>query len=96
MKNLVLLLTLLLFCWQGNGHCLWAADGNWRAGFDRLCARTADADKLSREELGGLIAESDELLEVVAASEDPEAKIYLLRLKKCRNFFMFMRQVSNL
>jgi hypothetical protein len=94
MKNLVLPWALL-FWFMGNGDFLGAADTNWRAGFDRICARTADAGKLSSEELGRLIVESDELLEIVAASGDPEGKIYLLRLTKCRDFFVFMRQAVN-
>jgi hypothetical protein len=91
MKKIVFIWTLLLLL-VGNGELLLAGDGDWRKDFDKICARTAEAGKLNSEELSRLIAESDELLKVVGASADPDGKIYLIRLKKCRNFFVFMRQ----
>ena len=84
----------LVFLVVGNGDLLYAGNENWRDDFDRICAHTADAGKLSSEELGRLIVESDELLQIVESSDDPEKKIYLIRLKKCRNFFVFMRGIS--
>ena len=91
--NKIVFIWALFFWFVGIGAPSYAADGKWRDGFDRICAHTADAGKLSSEELSGLIAESDELLQIIASSDDPEEKIYLIRLKKCRNFFIFMRGI---
>lgn len=89
-----------VFIWALSFVFIWsvpligAADDNWRDDFDRICAYTANAGKLNREELSGLIAESDQLLEIIESSDDPEEKIYLIRLKKCRNFFIFMKEIA--
>lgn len=82
----------LVFIW--NVPLLCTADDNWRDDFDRICAHTANAGKLSREELSGLIAESDELFEIIESGDDLEKKIYLIRLKKCRNFLIFMQSLA--
>ena len=93
MKKIVFIWALF-FLFTGNGDLLYAADDNWRDDFERICAQTADAGELSSEELSRLIEESDELLKIVASSDDQERKIYLLRLKKCRNFFIFMKEIE--
>ncbi len=93
MKKIVFIWALsFLFIW--NGSLLCAADDNWRDDFDRICAQTGSAGKLSKEELSSLIAESDGLLKIIKSSDDPEEKIYLIRLKKCRNFFIFMQGIA--
>ncbi len=64
---------------------------DWREGFDRVCTITAESENLTIDQLNELITESDELLIQIKASEDPKKKLYLIRLKKCRNFLIFMR-----
>ncbi|MEN8134436.1 MAG: hypothetical protein ABFS18_02715 [Thermodesulfobacteriota bacterium] len=90
----ILFFWVLVFLSVGSGGFLCAGNENWRDDFDRICAHTADVDKLSSEELDGLIVESGELLQIVESSDDPEKKIYLIRLKKCRNFFIFMKGIA--
>jgi len=93
MKNTFFILTLLylLIC---SANLLDAAGDDWRNDFDRICANTANAGKLSGTELGKLIDDSDKLLKVIEASNEHDKKVYLIRLKKCRNFLEFMRNVS--
>ena len=93
MKKIVFIWALF-FLFIGSGEFLYASDVAWRDSFDRICAHTADAGKLSREELSGLIVETDELLKVIISSDDPRKKVYLIRLKKCRNFFIFMESIA--
>lgn len=90
MKRLVFIWVLVV--WLGAFSC--AAAANWRDDFALICGHTADAGKLSSGELRGLIAESDKLLEIVESSDDPEKKLYLMRLNKCRNFFVFMEGIT--
>jgi hypothetical protein len=90
----IFLIWALVFLVVGNGGFLYAGNENWRDDFDRICAHTGDAGKLSSKELGALIVESEELLQIVELSDDPEKKIYLIRLKKCRNFFVFMKGIA--
>jgi len=93
MKNTFFILTLLSLL-LGSANLLTAAGDDWRNDFDRICANTANAGKLSSEELSKLVDESDRLLKVIEASNEHDKKVYLIRLKKCRNFLEFMRNVS--
>jgi hypothetical protein len=73
------------------GNVFATAEMDWRQGFDRVCAISAESESLTIDQLNELITESDELLVRIKASEDPKKKLYLIRLKKCRNFLVFMR-----
>ena len=88
MKNILTcaLVFLLVF---SSGYV--SAEEDWQAQFDRICAISGDSENLSIAQLEELIIESEELLSVIEASEVPKKKVYLIRLKKCRNFFIFMR-----
>jgi hypothetical protein len=67
---------------------------DWQESFDRICAITADSEKLTIDQLNDLITESEELLLWIEANDIPKKKVYLIRLKKCRNFLAFMRDVK--
>lgn len=84
----------LIFLFTGCTGLLFADEGKWQDRFDRICEQTAVVGQLNNKELGKLINMSDELLEIIQASNDPKKKIYLLRLKKCRNLFVFMREIG--
>ena len=66
----------------------------WKADFDRLCGYTNQADEFSIEKLDGLVKECDALLAKIEKSGAPDKKIYLFRLKKCRNFFEYMADLK--
>ena len=63
--------------------------GSWKDAFDRICAQTEIATTLSTEQLRQLIKDSDELLHQLGSIKDPWAKVYIFRLKKCKQFFNF-------
>ena len=67
-------------------------DGPWKAEFERICAQTEIATSLSKEQLEKLVVDASTLLEQLHAVEDPWAKVYIFRLKKCREFFEFALQ----
>ena len=89
-----ILLFALVFLLMFHSNNLSAADMNWQESFDRICAITADSENLTIDQLNNLITESDELLIKIEAGEIPKKKLYLIRLKKCRNFLAFMRDVK--
>ncbi len=62
--------------------------------FEEICSRTGDADSYSIEELQALIDRSDKLLKKIKASDNKRKKIFIMRLKKCRNFFAFTIEVK--
>lgn len=72
----------------------FAGEGDWRQEYERICAYKVEADQLSVEELTKLIDESDKLMEVIKSKDDYDVKLYLIRLRQCRGFFVFMRGVA--
>ena len=72
----------------------FADQRDWRQEFARICSKTGSADQLSGQELDSLINDSEKLLSVIELKDDPDAKLYLIRIKKCRNFFIFMRDAT--
>jgi hypothetical protein len=62
----------------------------WKADFERLCGYTEEATNLSTDQIKELIVESDNLLKRIQKVDLPEKKVYIFRLKKCRNFFEYI------
>ena len=93
MKKLieVLLLAGLIVGIAGHG---FAGEGDWRQDYDRICAHTVEADELSVEELTRLIEESNKLMEVIKSKDDFDVKLYIIRLRQCSKFFVYMREVA--
>jgi len=71
-----------------------SASGSWRQEFERICAQTEIATTLPAAEIRQLIADSDALLERITALGVPEAKVYVFRLRSCRNFFDYALQLT--
>lgn len=67
-----------------------AENGGWESDFDRICGVTDMATTLSVNELRDLIADCDRLLETLSKVNHPKKKLYIFRLKKCRNLFAFV------
>ena len=72
----------------------FADQQDWRQEFARICSKTGAADQLSGQELDSLINDSEKLLKIIGSKDDPDVKLYLIRIKKCRNFFIFMRDTA--
>jgi hypothetical protein len=90
----VLLALVIAVLLGGNCAVIALAEENWREEFDRICARTGEAGKLSEAELNQLISDSERLREKIAGSNDPDSKVYLFRVGKCRDFFVFMKDTA--
>ena len=63
---------------------------SWDEDFDKICSQAEDADSLPTAKLKELVMESDKLLEVIEAGNDPRKKVYIFRLRKCRNLFIYI------
>lgn len=87
MKKTALLLGLLLFMVPTSGT---ASGGSWKTEFEEICVHTNEAPSLSTERVRQLINESNRLLKTIEKGKDPRKKVYLFRLKKCRNFFQYI------
>jgi hypothetical protein len=68
-------------------------DQSWREEFTRICSMTDVADTLSREELQALIDDSEKLLRALEERSAPEVKVYVFRLKMCRDLFVYSLQL---
>jgi len=92
MKTLFLVCALfcLILGFTGDG---FAEQDNWRQEFDRICSFTVDAENLSVDELTKLIEDSDKLKVIIESKDDYDVKLYLIKIKKCRSFFVFMREI---
>ena len=67
-----------------------ASAQSWIDDFDKICGQAEEADSLPTAKLKELVMESDKLLEVIGADNDPRKKVYIFRLKKCRNLFVYI------
>lgn len=71
------------------GQYAYAAEV-WRAEFDEVCAKTQDAMALSKEELQGFINRCDRLKPRIETLEETEKKVFLKRLKMCRDLYQYV------
>jgi hypothetical protein len=63
--------------------------------FQRICSLTDSAVDLPTGELKALVMESEQLIEEIEASDLPQKKVLIFRLKKCRGLFQYLLQVRN-
>ncbi len=66
------------------------AEEDWKKEFDDICGQTEDGNQLNKEELRGLVVRSDALKSRFEKFEDPQRKVMLSRLKRCRDFFAYL------
>lgn len=76
---------------SGN-HSITLAMDDWKTEFNAICGKTQNALAFSAAELNGLIARCDALkprIEKLDDSQATERKVFLQRLKMCREFYAF-------
>ncbi|MHB1024590.1 MAG: hypothetical protein ACYC24_02660 [Desulfobacteria bacterium] len=72
------------------GPAVSHAQEGWKAEYEAVCAQTDMAMTLSVEELKGLIARCDRLKPQIEAEEESTRKVYLRRLRMCRDLYKYM------
>lgn len=63
---------------------------DWRIEFDAVCGTTDASMSFTVEELTSLIARCDKLAERIGAEEETVRRVYLRRLKMCRDLLVFV------
>ena len=63
---------------------------DWRSEFDDICGRTDTAMSLTRQELKELVERCDKLRPRIEKLDETTSKVFLRRLKMCRDLFQFM------
>jgi hypothetical protein len=65
------------------------AQEDWKTEFNAVCSKTQHAMNLSSEELKDLVARCDNLKPLIEKLDGPVKKIYLRKLKKCKDLFLW-------
>lgn len=68
---------------------------DWLPEFEDICGKTEDSGAMTKEELNALIDRCDKLRPIIEKSDNPQKKVYLFRLDKCKNLFIYVLQVND-
>ncbi len=66
------------------------AEQEWREEFEAVCSKTDAAMSLSKDELKDLVGRCDRLMEKIASEEETTRRIYVRRLKSCKDLFLYV------
>ncbi len=70
------------------------AQNDWKTEFEVVCARTQEAAGMSRDELKDLINRCDKLLPSIEKLDETRKKVFLKRLKMCRDLYAFVLETK--
>jgi hypothetical protein len=65
---------------------------DWKVELEEVCVKTDISMTLSREELHALVLRCDELEKRIAKEDEVVRRIYLRRLKRCRDLFVYVME----
>lgn len=85
-QSLVALLLVLAIVLTSAAPC---SAQPWKEEFERLCGQAEGAGSLPTDELRKIVADCDKLLETLQQIDTADKKVYIFRLKKCRNFYQY-------
>ncbi len=74
---------------QMAGSAAYAQD-DWTTEFETVCARTQEAAGMPRDELKKLVERCDKLRLRIEQLDETQRKVYLKRLKMCRDLYAFV------
>jgi len=66
------------------------AQEDWKGEFETICSKTQDAMTFSVDELKDLISRCDKLKPAIEKLDESSRKVYLRRLKLCKDLFVFV------
>ncbi len=70
------------------------AQEEWKAEFDAVCSKTDAGITLSPDELKELIAGCDRLKPKIESQEESTRKVYLRRLRMCRELYKYLLETK--
>ncbi len=66
------------------------AQDDWKKEFDDICSKTEEAMTLSQDEIKNLVVRCDRVKPLIEKLDETQRKIYLKRLRMCRDLFIFV------
>jgi hypothetical protein len=70
------------------------AQDDWKTEFETVCARTQDAAGMGTDELKILVERCDKLKPRIEKLDETQRKVYLKRLKMCRDLYAFVLETK--
>ena len=70
------------------------AQDDWKTEFDATCQVQGNGSVPAREELSQLIRRCDDLKVRFEKLDDPHRKVMLSRLKRCREYYVFLQDYA--
>ncbi len=70
------------------------AQDDWKTEFETVCARTQEAAGMSRDELKNLVDRCDRLKPRIEKLDETQRKVFLKRLKMCRDLYAFVLETK--
>ena len=70
------------------------AQDDWKTEFETVCARTQEAAGMSAGELKTLVDRCDKLRPQIDQLDESQKKVYLKRLKMCRDLYAFVLETK--
>ncbi len=67
---------------------------DWKAEFEAICARTQEAAGMTLDELKNLVNRCDELRPQIEKLDETQRKVYMKRLKMCRDLYAFVLETK--
>jgi hypothetical protein len=71
-----------------------AGQDDWKKEFDDICSKTQDSMALPSDELKRLIDRCDALRPRIEKLDDTRKRVYLKRLRLCRDLFTFVLETK--
>ena len=75
---------------SGQQAAVSSAGDGWKREFEAVCSRTDDAMEMTPEELKSLVERCDNITPQIEALEPSARKVYLKRLRLCRELFFYV------
>jgi hypothetical protein len=76
-------------CMPGTAGIAYGQD-DWKTEFEAICGRTQEAAAMSIDELRTLVDRCDKLRPRIEQLDETRSKVYLKRLRMCRDLFAFV------
>ncbi len=71
-----------------------SAQDAWKNELDDICSKTQDAMTFSADQLQDIVARCDKLKPTIEQVEETQRKVYLKRLRMCRDLFVYILETK--